>query len=130
MDDLYKSKTDLVRRWDVETVRLILQYDADADNVVLNLLCNPFTSDEVYSWCLINRNCKELKSHWAMAQHTYSLLKRHPLVSTAATSEGTAVTIKKSKSKLEASDGQLRTMICSLVENEPMVNELYSHIFQ
>lgn len=129
MDDVLKSKTDLVRRWSPDIAKAILMDEKNAAKIASNLLCNPFTTDEVYYWLLENFGSL-IRDEWISAQVTYSSMVRHPSIIQSASVEGTASSLQKSSIKLEAADGVLRMMICSLIENERMVNELYSYLFQ
>jgi hypothetical protein len=134
MDYCFKSKTDLVRRWDVESVECILNDDQErANQIILNLLCNPFVKLEVFEY-LINRRVNEVilekfQEEFLKAQINYLCLEQHPNIVKEASALATATLMKNKCKKLDEYDGELRKTICSLLENEPMVNELYGHLF-
>lgn len=135
MDDFFKSKTDLVRRWDVSAVDCILRDDPlQADQIILNLLCNPFTKAEVFGYLIGQRASQKIISRYQenfiQAQMNFLTLNRFPDIINETSALATAALMKTKCKKLERFDGELRKTICTLLENEPMVEELYLHLFQ
>lgn len=134
MDDYFKSKTDLVRRWDVVSVESILSDDpTQADQIVLNLLCNPFVKLEVFEHLIEKRTndvvLQKFQENFVKAQLNSLCLEQNPDIANETTALATATLMRNKCKKLEKYDGELRKAICSLLENQPMVEELYGQLF-